>query len=263
LDFKIHKKTRETNESKYSKEVLNYTYEFSKRLHKEAGDLVKGIVLFGSAARRKQNSNDIDILLILDDTKFVLTSELVEAYRIITEKIIYEVSPRLHITTLKYTTFWEYVRNGDPIAVNILRDGVPIVDHGFFDPLQHLLRQGRIRPSMESIWTYHERAPKALRNSKAHLLQATLDLYWAVMDSAHAALMYHNVIPPSPTHVPELVKQHFGNRLTKRNIDIVEKMYNFSKMIVNQSITEVKGKEFDRLMEDCEDFVKEARKLIK
>ena len=27
-----------------------------------------------------------------------------------------------------YTTFWEYIRAGDPVGVNILRDGVPILD---------------------------------------------------------------------------------------------------------------------------------------
>lgn len=262
MDFEIHKKSREDNESKYEREVLDVAYDFAKNIHKEAGELIKGIVLFGSGARRKEQSNDVDILLILDDVRYVLSSELVEAYRIITEKLIYKISTRLHITTLKYSTFWEYVRSGDPIAVNILRDGVALLDQGYFEPLQHLLRQGRIRPSTESIMTYQRRAPQALRNSKAHLLQATLDLYWAVIDSAHAALMHYNVIPPSPSHVPELLKKHFSNRVDKKVILTAEKMYNYSKLIVNQEVTTVSGNEYDKLFSESELFVKQMKKLI-
>ncbi len=262
MDFRISKRTKENHESKYEKEVLDHAYNFAKKIHKEAGDLIKGVILFGSAARKKQKSNDIDILLILDDLNFVLTNELIEAYRIITEKIIAEVSTRLHITTLKFTTFWEYARSGDAIAVNILRDGVPLVDHGFFEPLQRLLQQGRIRPSEESVWAYYQRAPRAIRNCKAHILEAIMDLYWAVMDASHAVLMHHDVVPASPNHVPELMKQHFGSRLSKNLLNHVEKMYHLSKAITNQEIKELNGKDFDKLVSDSELFVNEMRKML-
>lgn len=263
MDFKISKRNYESKESLYEKEVLDHAYNFAKKIYKEAGDLIKGIILFGSAARRKQKSNDIDILLILDDLSFVLTNELVEAYRIITEKTIVDVSPRIHVTTLKYTTFWEYVRSGDAIAVNILRDGVPLVDHGFFDPLQRLLQQGRIRPSPESVWAYYQKAPRAIHNCKANILQAMIDLYWAVMDSSHALLMHNGVVPASPSHVPELLEKHFANRLTKKQISHVEKMYHLSKAITHQEMKEIKGADIDKLVIDSEEFVKTVKKMLK
>jgi len=104
------------------------------------------------------------------------------------------------------TSFWEYIRNGDPIAINILRDGVALIDTGFFEPLQVLLRRGRIRPTQESIWLYFIRAPNTLHNSKWHILQATLDIYWACVDACHAALMKIGETPPTPEHVADLLE---------------------------------------------------------
>ena len=103
---------------------------------------------------------DIDILIVFDDVSVNLTPEIVSTYRIIIEKVISEVSTRLHVTTIKLTTYWEYVRAGDPIGMNILRDGVALLDTGFFDPLHALLVRGRIRPSPESVWTYLRELPE-------------------------------------------------------------------------------------------------------
>ena len=70
---------------------------------------------------------DIDILIVVDNVSFYLTPEIVEVYREVTERIAIETSKRLHITTLRITSFWEYMRVGDPIGINILRSGVPYV----------------------------------------------------------------------------------------------------------------------------------------
>ena len=127
----------------YPKDDLDYAYRFASEITKEVGKFVKGVVLFGSHARKKQPAHDIDILVILDDISIFLTKEFVQTYRIVVQNLVAQISKRLHITTFKYTSFWEFVRNGDPIALNILRDGVPIVDREFFRPLQLLLLQGR------------------------------------------------------------------------------------------------------------------------
>jgi predicted nucleotidyltransferase len=181
---------------KYREETVSIAYKFSAQIYKELGNYLKAIVLFGSSARKKSLSNDIDILLVLDDTKNILDQKFMEAYKIVVSQIIQRVSTKLHITTLKFTTFWEYMRAADPVAVNILKEGVPIIDSGFFEPMQVLLYQGRIRPTKEAIWSYYTRAPKTLFNSKWHILQATIDLYWSVVDSAHSALMLIGEVPP-------------------------------------------------------------------
>src|SRR3989338_8764278 len=136
------------NLEKYEKHDVDTAYQFANDLYKEMGGLIRGVIIFGSSARETTTTkSDIDILVIIDDLTISLSPEVIEAYRVIINKIIVKVSTRLHITTLRFTA--------------------------------------------ESIWTYYIRAPNTLHNSKWHLLQATLDLYWAVIDAAHAALMKH------------------------------------------------------------------------
>ncbi|MBN2423031.1 nucleotidyltransferase domain-containing protein [Candidatus Woesearchaeota archaeon] len=258
------KKRKPANENKYGKDDLDIAYKFSAELHKEVGSFIKGIILFGSNARKDSNKNDIDILVILDDVSIFLSDEYIQTYRIIVQKLVGDISKRLHVTTFKYTSFWEFVRNGDPIAINILRDGVPIIDTEFFRPLQLLLYQGRIKPTKEALWTYFFKAPNTLQNSKFHVIQATVDLYWAVIDAAHAALMSLDEIPPSPEYAADMMEEKLvkPGLLEKRYVDILKQFYRLSKMIEHRDIKQIGGAEYDRYYIEAEDFVNRIKKFI-
>ncbi|MFH1642531.1 MAG: nucleotidyltransferase domain-containing protein [Nanoarchaeota archaeon] len=264
MKVSIEKKVN-PNIEKYHREDLDLASKFTQEIHKELGQFIKAVVIFGSAARKTEtDGSDIDLLIVIDDLSMNMNQELVEAYRIIVQKLIVKVSPRLHITSLRFTAFWEYIRNGDPVGVNILRDGLALIDTGFFDPLQVLLRKGKIRPTPESVWTYFMRAPNTLHNSKWHILQATLDLYWAVIDSAHAALMKLGEIPPSPNHVSDLMEEKMVKKklLEHKYVGTMRNFYKLSKMIGHRQISEIKGQEYDKYFLEAQDFVHRMRKFI-
>lgn len=266
MEFPL-KKREHRNVPKYNIKDFELAQKFANLTKKELGELLKSVVLFGSTARDEKPLNserDIDVLLIINDLVIVLGNEVIQTYRVIVENCASKVSKRLHINTLKLTTFWEYVRNGDPIAINMLRDGVPLIDDGIFEPAQELLMQGRIRPSKEAIWTYFARAPSTMHNADWHLLQATIDLYWAVVDSAHAALMNAGVTPPTPSHISELLKEHFVKigRLSKKHADTMELFFNLQKQIEYRKIPRISGKEYDHYYSLADDFVKTMQKFV-
>ena len=264
MKFDIPKKEH-PNLERYYKEDIDTAYKFANEIYKELGSLIRAVVIFGSTARRtKQPGGDIDILIIIDDLMISMSPDVVEAYRLIVQKAIVKISTNLHITTMRFTSFWEYMRNGDPVAINLLRDGVALIDSGFFDPMQALLKRGRIRPTQESIWTYYARAPNTLHNSKWHLLQAVIDLYWAVIDAAHAALMKIGEIPPTPEHVADLMEQKLVKKklLEHKYGTIMRNFYSLMKMVTHREIVEIKGEEFERYYKIAEDFVHRMRRLI-
>lgn len=264
MKFDIARKEH-PNLERFYKEDIDTAYRFANEVYKELGSFIRAVVIFGSAARKTATSrSDLDILIIIDDLMMNMTPEVVEAYRLIVQRSIVRVSTKLHITTLRFTAFWEYIRNGDPIAINLLRDGVALIDSGFFDPLQMLLKKGRIRPTQESIWTYYARAPNTLHNSKWHLLQGVLDLYWAVIDAAHAALMKAGEIPPTPEHVADLMEEKLVRKklLEHRYVTIMRNFYRLMKMVTHREIVEIKGEEYDRYFRHAEDFVHRMRKII-
>lgn len=264
MEFKVLKKENE-NIHKYPTDDLKIAQKFAQELKNELGDFLLGVVLFGSTVRKEATKkSDIDVLVVGDDANFQMSDELIEGYRIIVETIVAKVSTKLHITSMTYTSFWEYAKAGDPVVVNILRDGVGLIDSGFFNPLQRLLQMGKIRPSEESVWRYFGRAPMTILNSRWHLLQATLDLYWAVIDAAHAALMRKGEVPPTPDHVAENLQRVYvkPKLLEKKYVDTMNKFYKLSKQITHREIKEVKGPEYEKYHQEADDFVRRMKKLV-
>ena len=264
MEFKIERRVPK-NVHKYPTQDLQLAHRFAQALSKELGDFLMGVVAFGSVARKEATAqSDIDILIITDDTNYVISEPLIEGYRLIVERVMGQISPRFHITSMTFTTFWEQSRAGDPVVVNILRDGVGLYDTGFFSPLQGLLQSGKVRPSEESIWHYYGRSPKTLLNSRWHVLQATLDLYWATIDAAHAALMRANQIPPTPEHVADLLDEVYVKKglLSKKYVEVMRGFYKLSKDITHREIKDVTGKEYDQLYLQADDFVKAMKKLV-
>jgi len=178
--------------------------------------------------------------------------------------LIAKVSKRLHITTFKYSSFWEYVRNGDPLAINILRDGVPIVDREFFRPLQLLLYQGRIRPSKEAVWNYYYKSNQNMQGSKYKMISAVMDLYWAVIDASHSALMRLNEIPPSPNHVHEMIAEKLikTNLIEKKYSNTAKRFFDLSKKIEYREIKEIKGSDYDKYYKEADAYIQRMKKFI-
>ncbi|HLC33109.1 MAG TPA: nucleotidyltransferase domain-containing protein [Candidatus Nanoarchaeia archaeon] len=266
MDFKI-KSRPHPNIPKYHSDDFDLAKKFAQAMERELGAFLKAAILFGSVARNETptvSERDIDVLVIINDLTAILSEEVVQSYRVITENLASRVTRRLHITTLKLTTFWEYVRNGDPIALNMLRDGVPLYDSGFFEPVQHLLFEGKIRPSKESVWLYFARAPATLNNAKGQILQATVDLYWAVVDSAHAALMHHGEVPPTPAHLPEMIERKLVRTglVNHKYADIMNSFYDLHKRITHRQVAEISGKQFDEYRATAEEFVKIMQSVV-
>jgi hypothetical protein len=266
MEFKVEKRAN-PNQNEYANDDIDIAYDFSKKAIKEFGVFIKSIAIFGSTVRvETKQHNDIDMLVIVDDLSVVMSPELVETYRVIMERIIANSSKKLHVTTLRMTNFWDYVRKGDPIGLNILRDGVALYDTNLFEPLRILLREGKISPSQETINVYMNKASASLFSSRNHILQATLDLYWAVIDISHAALMQEGVMPTSPSHVSVKLAETFCNKkhgLEKHYPQMMEKFYKLSRAIIHNELTHVSGADFEIYLKDAKIYTDRMKRFIK
>lgn len=267
MEFTV-KKREPLELKKYPQGDIDVAYAFTKKVHKEFGTFLRAIVLFGSVTEEKPTSTkhegDIDILMIVDDVTYYLSPEIVETYRIVVERTIAEISKKLHVTTLKFTSFWEYIRVGDPVGMNMLRNGIALMDTGFFYPLQLLLHQGRIRPTPEAANAYYARAPTTMFNSRWHILQATMDLYWAVIDSAHAVLMANGVLPPPPKEVANVLEEKLVKKkiLDAKYAKTMRTFYTLSKLILHKTIKDIDGKTYEKYYKEADEFVTAIRKII-
>jgi len=273
LRKKIYKKINKINPKNAPKLNLksdrDIAMDFAVKTYKRFDKIIKSIVLFGSSAKQSSMPNsDVDIVIIIDDVSIRWDQELIAWYREELDKIIrinpYEKS--LHINTIKLSTWWEDLLNGDPVIINILRYGEPLVDiGGFFSPLKYLLIQGKIKPTPETVYNCLQRAPIHLARSRASELGAIEGLYWAMVDSSQAALIAANVVPPSPEHIPIELKNTFvdSGKLKMKYIVWYRDLLFLYKKITHGEIKDLKGEEIDVWQERTTEFMDIMARLVK
>tara|TARA_Y100000310_G_scaffold328032_1_gene395386 strand:+ start:671 stop:1573 length:903 start_codon:yes stop_codon:yes gene_type:complete len=243
--------------------------DFAVKVYKKFDKLIKAVVLFGSTAKGSAGSgSDIDLILIVDDASVLWDQELIAWYREEMGKLVAKnpYKKELHITTTRLTTLWKDMIRGDPIIINVIRHGEALIDvGGFFNPIKSLLQQGLIRSTPEAIYTALQRAPQHFRRSQLAELNAIEGLYWAMVDSSQAALMAANVTPPSPEHLPTLLKETFVDKkmLDMKYATLFGKLYDLHKKIVHSELTDLKGGEIQKWQEVTDDFIGVMAKLVK
>jgi len=194
--------------------------------------------------------------------------ELIAWYREELEKLIQSnpYKQSLHINTVKLSTWWEDLMRGDPIILNILRYGEAMIDTGgFFTPLKFLLLQGKIKSTPEAVYNCLQRAPMHIARSKAAELGTIEGLYWAMVDSAHAALIAKKVSPPSPEHIPMELKINFvdTNQLKVKYIQWMRDLTVLHKKISHREVKGLKGVEIDDWQAKTEEFLSVMAQLVK
>ena len=242
--------------------------DFATKVYQKFNQAVKSIILFGSTAKQTTVlGSDIDIIILIDDVSIKWTPELVAWYREELDKILMRTPYKksLHINTVKLSTWWEDLMQGDPVVINILRYGQAIIDFaGFFSPLKFLLLEGKIHSTPEAIYNCLQRAPTHISRSKISELNAIEGLYWSMVDSAHAALIAAKNLPPSPEHVAQnLITAFVGpGKLKQRYVDWFKDLLTLHKKISHGEITDLKGVEIDMWQDRAEEFLKVMAKLV-
>ena len=241
--------------------------DFATKAYQKFDKIIKSIVLFGSSAKGIASpSSDIDIMMLIDDCSVQWDEELIAWYREELGKLIKEnpYQKPLHISTIKLTSWWNDMLRGEPLIVNIIRNGEALIDFGgFFNPLKVLLGQGKIKNTAETIYLTLGRAPAHLSRSKTNILSSIEGLYWAFVDSAHSALMAANISPPSPEHIPRMLMEEFVEKkiLKKEYVAWYEDIYHTTHRIFRNELTDINGKDIDVLTERAEKFVKKMAEI--
>ena len=263
---KINKKNIPTLNLKTESDIA---MDLATKVYKKFDKIIKSIVLFGSVAKRKSyTGSDIDIIIVIDDVSVKWDRELVAWYREELDKILKgnPYKKNLHINTIKLSTWWEDLMRGDPVLINILRYGEAMIDFaGFFNPIKYLLINGKIKSTPEAIYNSLQRAPLHIQRSKSAELSSIEGLYWAMVDSAHAALIAAKTLPPSPEHIPLSLVETFvkKRKLKMRYVDWYRNLLALHKKITHGEITNLKGVEIDDWQDKTEEFLKVMIRLVK
>jgi uncharacterized protein (UPF0332 family)/predicted nucleotidyltransferase len=246
---------------------LKEVEEFAKQVLEKYGKYIKCIVMMGSVAREEfKPKSDIDVFVVIDDTSFEITPELHDKIDEDLEKIAEKISDKLSVlSNFTLTEFWDYARVGHPIVYNLIKEGIPIYDTGFFAPIKKLLEMGRIPATREAIESYMEGAPKRLMRAKTvKLLTLAEDCYYAMLNTAQAVLMFMGLAPPVPSKVYDDVKKFLVEPgiLEPEYAEWLKEMIEIRKKIEHKELMDVEGKFVDEWIDKAEKFVNKMFGLL-
>ncbi len=264
---KIQKKQlTEKEKEKIKKEIFKKADLFRKECLKKYKGLVKTIFVFGSYLRKDfTRESDLDVLVLLDDTKMRITEEFKDSVADNLYKTAKKIDKRLHVQPpWSITDFWDMVRISHPLLLTILRDGWALYDHGFFIPMKKLLERGKIPASLEAVELLMASAPKKIKRAKTvGLYQVTEDCYYAMLNSSQAVLMYLGKQIPDPKSTPRAVKEYLVDPklLNKKYFNLLEEVIKFRKDVEHKKIKKISGAEVDEWLKKAENYLKQMQRI--
>lgn len=280
---KVPEKKKESAGPQTREQRAEIAQAFAKEVLKKYGKYVKAVVMMGSVAREEfKPLSDIDVFVVIDDTAMSMTQEMREKVdeelELIAEKIpgatvatktadgkeektnLLSVQP-----TYTLTEFWDYARVAHPIIYNFIKEGVPVYDTGFFEPIKKLLEMGRIPSTREAIENYMEGAPKKIMRAKTvKLLMLAEDAYYAMLNTAQAVLMFMGIEPPVPNRAYEEVKRYLVEPgiLEPEYADWLRDIIDIRKKIEHKELMDVSGSFVDEWLEKAEKFTDKMFSLL-
>jgi len=243
--------------------------DFANKAYQKIGKPIKSIILFGSAAKGiAAPKSDIDIVILIDDAQITWDDELIAWYREELGKIINSnpyIKP-LHINTVRLTTWWTEMIRGEPVVLNIIRAGIPLIDFGgFFAPLKYLLAQGKIKSTPEMIYITLGRSPAHMLRAKMSMMNSLESVYWAFVDSSHAALIAAKQYPPSPEHISSAMKEFLVDKkvLNNKYAEWYKEIYSLTHKTLRGEVTDVNGKDIQLWRERADEYIREMAMAVK
>ena len=249
------------------KKRIQILKKFTKEVLKKYGSMIRSIVLFGSTARQQfKGESDIDVFVIVDDTRTKISPAMKEKMEIDFERIAKKCCKLLSVQQpYLLTEFWGLVRIGHPIVFNFIREGIPVYDKDIFLPIKRLLQMGEIRPSKEAVEKYIERGPKRIKRvENAKIYMVVEDCYYAMLESAQAVLMFLGKTPPRPSDAPDTLRKTLikMKMLTESDVKDLEDIIEIRKKVEHKKLKKIAGAEVDRWIAKTKVFVKKMQGLI-
>jgi len=253
-----------------NQQVLSYLNEKTIELVKKY-PLTKAIFVYGSAARNDNKPNDVDTLVIVDDTSEQFTSSYIDHMSGEMDEISRQAREKLDIdihfqSPKPLSVWWDLLRSGEPWVVTALSDACIIYDPSdYITPLSMLVSQGRIHGTHEKAQALMDRAPYRLREARRILLEdVTTELLSAMVETAQAVLMFYGIAPPAAKNLGPELRRNFVDKgmLDIRSVEYYEDFFELTEKISHNEITRVSGKEIKKHLERAVYFINKVDELF-
>src|SRR3989338_1253713 len=262
---KLPKISKEMEE--FHKKQMELANKFKDDVLKKYDKFVKAVIIFGSLTRGDfKKESDIDILVIIDDTTARFTPEMKDMFDLNLHDIAKVIDSQIVVQPAwTLTEFWDMARIGHPLLYTIVTDGWALYDTGFFIPIRKLLELGKIPTTLEAVERFMESVPKKIKRVEtAKLYMVAEDLYYSMLNSSQAVLMFLGLSPPAPKFTPLAVKEHLIDTelLESDYLRDLEKVIEFRKGVEHKTINDISGEDLDMYIRKTKRYVERMEELL-
>lgn len=259
-DIQLAKK--EEQDQNPQKEIFAKVVKFTNEARKQYGDIIKSVLIFGSAAKGTMvKGSDADIWVILDDTATKISEDL-EKVNSQLYLIAHELKD-LHVQTTTLTEFWQWIKMGSPELVNYLRYGLIIYDTGFMKPIQRMLQMGLIPPSEETIGLKARAAEIRLRKIKLDIKSMIFELRYTATDIVQSVVMYYYKAQPDQKAIPGFLEKLVAEKkLEKEYVNKFKELDKLWKDIDHKVIKEVTTEHLNKALQLTKEIIERFKKLL-
>jgi len=263
-----HKENIKEMREKSKQDRMESAEEFADKLAEKLEDKVKCVAVWGSVPQGEHGyDSDIDTLVILDDTK--LQKDVPKDARNKIKKkvtdLAKETDERITIQYFPFLTeFWDSLRNGEPLAIEAVRNGEAVYDVGIFMPAKRLLERGKISGTRESVKkrlklaaSGYKKAENNLRSSIPHKLEQVM------ANAGQGPIMLAGKQPPAKEKVPDSLEEMFVEKdmLEEEYVEKAREIYEFGDLGEKES-EKVTGQMVEEHLEKADDFVRRMHELV-
>ncbi|QQG39306.1 MAG: nucleotidyltransferase domain-containing protein [Candidatus Aenigmatarchaeota archaeon] len=249
-------------------ERIELAKKFTKKILDKYGPWIKSVIVWGSTVRGEfKKKSDLDFVILVDDTRDKLT----DAQRVEMDDWIYDTGRKLdeRIASQPVWTITEFVkmvRAFTPLAYELMKDGMPTYDTGFFLTHKRLLEMGEIAATPEASQRRWGDVPRRISRAKsAKLWLIAEDLYLAMIGAEEAVLMYMGRDIPHPMHAAGDMKKYLvePGLIDSKYADYLDDVVKFRKAVEHREIKDVESSKIDPYIEKAEAFVAEMEKILR
>lgn len=253
---------KEKKETFDKKEIAAKVVRFTNEARKHYGELIKSVLIFGSAVRGElKKGSDIDVWVVLDDTATKTSEDLnkvVDHLYLISHEL-----KDLHIQVHTLTEFWQSIRLGSPEFTNFLRYGLAIHDTGFIKPIQRMLTMGLLPPSEEAVTLKARTAETRYKKIKLDIKSMIFELRYTATDIIQAVIMYFYKKQPDAKAIPEFLEKLVkAKRLEKEYVQKFNELDKLWKDIDHKIIKEVTTEHLNRALVLTKELIERFKKLL-
>ncbi len=225
-------------------------------LKRDFGDVIVGIMLFGSAVK-EEKPRDIDVLIIYEDsTPFEKKTTLLEKLNLIEEK-----NKKMHFQVLKLSQIWLSLFKAEPWIITALSNGIILYQKG--DSLECLKKIALYTSYFfeEKTERLIERARRSLKKVERAKVEMFEKLSEAVIEALQILLLIDKKLVFEKKRIIDAVKKYYKDILGEELDEIIELLFLYEKYLEEGTIR-IKIEEMDHFLKKARIFLKKVKDLI-